>query len=371
MEIFSNYEFIKLVIPYPTLQNYGLLAVFLIIAVLTSQKANTTFLDRTQTDQLKGIAILIVVLGHLWVHVSSVRAIPVFGDYAVSLFLILSGFGLSVSQATKTISINFILRRFRKVIIPYWLITLIILVADFLLLNKSYSITDVLTTFAGINLNKNLKHIDYTRWYITLILIYYIVYFLFNRYFNKANALLSIFAFSLVFCILSVTKIFQIGAIDQIMAFPIGCLVAFYYESIWVFLNKRRVELYASLLFLLTSLVFLFPSYPSELIFKALFILIKSVNSLLFCTLLILLVGRIGKFGYMSRFLSFCGVISYEVYLIHGPILIKYNPIIKLFSPDFIVVSFTIFLSLVLIASYCIHKMLRSLVEQIVFQKIS
>jgi peptidoglycan/LPS O-acetylase OafA/YrhL len=371
IEIFSNYQLIKLDIPSPILQNIGLLTIFLIITLLTKHKTNTTFLDRTQTDQLKGIAILLVVLGHLWVHVSSIRAIPALQDYAVTLFLILSGFGLTISQTTKTINNKFIFRRFRRVIIPYWLITSLILVADFFLLNKAYSITDVMLTFAGINLSKNLKQIDYTRWYITLLLIYYMVYFLFNRYLNKAKALLGICAFSLVFCILNITKIFPLGAVDQIIAFPIGCLIAFYYETILHIFNRRIIELSVSMLFFLTSLVFLFPSQQPELYFKMLLLGMRAANSLLFCVLLIMLIRRIGDLGYSSYFLSFCGLISYEIYLIHGPLLIKYNPIIKLLAPDFILISFTLFLTLVLILSYSINKVLNPLVQKTVLQNRS
>jgi peptidoglycan/LPS O-acetylase OafA/YrhL len=337
---------------------------FMLIALLTKHKTTTTFLDRTQTDQLKGIAILLVVLGHLWVHVSSVRAIPVLGDYAVTLFLILSGFGLTISQTTKPVNSKSIIRRFQRIFFPYWLITIFILTADFFLLNKAYSITEVMMTFVGINLSKDIKQIDYTRWYITLILINYIVYFLFNRYFNKANALLGIYVFCLVFCILNITKVFPLGSIDQIVAFPIGCSIAFYYESLKHAFNKRAVELLVCILFFLTSLVFLLPNNPSEIFFKAPLIGIKAVNSLLFCILLILLIGRIGKFGYASRFLSLCGLISYEVYLIHGPLLIKYNPIIKLFSPALILVSFMFFLTLVLILSFYINKAISPLIQK-------
>ncbi len=162
---------------------------------------------------------------------------------------------------------------------------------------------------------------------------------------------------------LNFTKILQLAKIDQIIAFPIGCLIAFYYEPIANIFNARRVESLVCLLLLLTSFVFLLPPHPPDPLFKMLFIGMKAANSLLFCVSLILFVGRIGQFGYISRFLTICGLIAYEVYLIHGPLLIKYNPIIKLFSSDFIVISFTLFLSLVLILSYCIHKALRPLVK--------
>jgi len=370
METFSNYEHVKLIIPYPTLQNFGLLSIFLIITLLTRHKVDSKLLDRTQTDQLKGIAILLVVLGHLWVHVSSVRATPILGGYAVSLFFILSGFGLTISQSVKNkINSNYLLKRFRRVIIPYWLITAIILMADFLLLKKTYSFIELITTFAGFNLSRQLQQIDYTRWYITLILIYYIVYFLFNRYLDKITALLSILIFSLVLCVLKITNIFQLGAFEQIISFPVGCLIAFYYKSILNFFDKKRFELLIFFLFFLTSFVFFLPSHHPNMFIMIIFVGTKAANSLLFCFLLILLVGRIGKLGYASRFLAFCGFISYEVYLIHGPLLIKYNPVIKLFPSDYILISFTLFMSLVLILSYGINKALRPLVQKTIFQK--
>ena len=364
--LFSNYELTKLIIPYSTLQNLIILLLLIIIAGCTRKKEFSSFLDIKQTEQLKGIAILLVVVGHLWVHVSSNRAVPVLGDYAVSLFLILSGFGLSISQTKEKIKADFILRRFRRVVIPYWIVTLVIIVTDFLLLNKAYSITDVITTLAGINFSTSVKQIDYTRWFITLLLLYYLMFFIFYRFFNKAHALIGIFSFSVILCVLNITKIIQICSVESIIAFPIGCLIAFYYEPILQIFNKRRVELFVGLLLLLTCPVYLLENQNTELIVKIALYGIKMANSFLFCILLILIIGRIGKFYYVSRFLSFCGLISFEIFLIHGPLLIKYNPILKLFPPDFILVSFILLLSLVLILSYCINKALRPLVQKTV-----
>jgi peptidoglycan/LPS O-acetylase OafA/YrhL len=361
MDIFSNYQLVKLIIPFATLQNLILLLILLAIAIATRRKENTKFLDQTQTDQLRGIAILLVVVGHLWVHVSSNRAVPVLGDYGVSLFLILSGFGLVISNTKERIGRNFFAKRFSRVIVPYWLLTVILLLLDYLLLHRAYPRDDIILTFAGVNLSKELKQIDYTRWFITLLLVFYIGYFLSYRFFNKSRALLCLFILALALCLLTITKVFQLGTIDQLIAFPIGCLTANYYERVSQMFHRGKPELLAAVIFGTTTSAFFVPATKSSFIVGAVVLGFKIVNSISFCALLILLIGRVGKRGYVSYFLCFCGVISYEIYLIHGPFLIKYNPIMRLFSPDLILVSFLAFLSLAVAVSCGLHYSLRLL----------
>ena len=39
--------------------------------------------------------------------------------------------------------------------------------------------------------------------------------------------------------------------------------------------------------------------------------------------------GSLGIHGLASRFLGVCGRLSYELFLLNGPLLIKYNPLIR------------------------------------------
>ena len=48
--------------------------------------------------------------------------------------------------------------------------------------------------------------------------------------------------------------------------------------------------------------------------------------------------------------------------VIPHPTLQKYNPILKLLPPCFILISLTLFMFLLLILSYCTHKTLKILV---------
>jgi len=92
---FVNYETTKLHIVTPFLLN-SLIYVTLLLAVLvTLKKRPSSFLDFSQTEQLKGLAIFFVVIEHFWYHVCNEKGtVLVMGSYAVTLFLLLSGYGL-------------------------------------------------------------------------------------------------------------------------------------------------------------------------------------------------------------------------------------------------------------------------------------
>jgi hypothetical protein len=97
----SNYEHLKLSIPFPNINNLIIFVAILMVAAISCKNYKTYFLDKSQTNQLKGLAILLIIISHLWFHVSKNRAILMLGDYSVILFLILSGFGLTRSLCNR------------------------------------------------------------------------------------------------------------------------------------------------------------------------------------------------------------------------------------------------------------------------------
>jgi membrane-bound acyltransferase YfiQ involved in biofilm formation len=180
--MFHNYETTRLFIPNVTYNNIFIILIFLVLGLLSVKKSSTVFLDRIQTNQLKGFAIIMVVLGHLWVHVSQKQALPVYGSYSVALFLYLSGFGLTRSAYKRKLSLkDFCIRRISRVMIPYWIVTLLILFFDYVLLDKLYSAKETILTLSGLNLDRAIRDIDYSRWYITSLLVSYILFFVTNK----------------------------------------------------------------------------------------------------------------------------------------------------------------------------------------------
>jgi peptidoglycan/LPS O-acetylase OafA/YrhL len=351
-----NFEHSKLPIPYPTLQNFVILLFILGFTLLSRKRETTTFLDRTQTDQLKGIAIIFVVVGHLWVHVSEFRAYPVLGDYAVTLFLFLSGYGLSKSYTNRNFFLKeFILKRLSRVIFPYWTATIVFIFLDYKLLNKVYSEHQIILTAAGINVNQALMHIDYTRWFITLLLTYYLVFGISYNLARGKRAAMILLLFGLVIAVLRIPKLYPIGNLDQILAFPLGCLLVAYHDKTSGFIRGKwypRFTKFSMACFALLSLILTTSKGDSNYIKKIIFLILEGMSGLLFCMLLISIFSGLAKIKFTGSFLKFCGSISYEIYLIHGPFLIKFNPIMGFFPPVTIFLTFFLFLLLILGVAY-------------------
>lgn len=140
---------------------------------------------------LKGIAILFVVTGHLGV-------IPRGGAMGVSIFLALSGYGLT-RRWNKNGKDRFWKNRIKTVWFPYfvWTAFLIILCLIFHY-PKIYSMSalDYLLTLLGINSKPIL---DPTMWYIPYIfLCYSIFYFVFSCMKKRVARTIGITAFSIV-----------------------------------------------------------------------------------------------------------------------------------------------------------------------------
>jgi len=356
----DNYENVKLLIDSPDLNNVIILILLFVLSALFLKKNRTSLLDRSQTDQIKGLAVLLVVTGHLWVHVSEVQAVPVLGDYAVSIFLLFSGFGLTTSLRNKPLTIkHFFTRRLTRVMIPYWIITILILILDHSLLGRTYSSTDIFNTFLGLNFSKPVLQLDYVRWFITLLLIFYFIFFVSNYFFSGIKALFSIVVFTVLLFVLRIFEFLPFGYPYQIIVFPVGCLIAHYYEelrrTLEVFMSKWIPSLLLFGLFIAFSITALFIDKPG-VFFELSHDLIININAVFFAFLLIILFYYLGLTGYFSRFLSFCGIVSYEVYLLHGPFLIKYNPVFKLISTKLIVLSFYLYLSLILLISFLFYR---------------
>jgi peptidoglycan/LPS O-acetylase OafA/YrhL len=360
--MFSNYEIIKAPIAFPSLNNLILFVILLTIAIFTVFKNNSLFMDKSQTTQLKGIAILLIVISHLWFHVSKYRAIPMVGDYSVTLFLMLSGFGLTRSLSNRPLLLgDFISRRLKRVLLPYWLVTIIILILDYLLLQRTYSPQNIALTLAGANLNPVLRQLDYARWFITLLLIYYVFFFIANCFVKNLPAICLLFFFGVILMLFKHYGIFSLGKYNQIIAFPIGCFISYFHDNLSKLFNntnKIRFALFSiSLIMIALKVPLLLISDKATYLFKITELCVYNVNGLLFCFLMILAISVLGVYNYISNFLLFCGTISYEIYLIHGPLLIKYNIFFNLMPIYLIAMSFLIYLFFVLLLSYWFYKM--------------
>ena len=96
----------------------------------------------------------------------------------LAVFLFLSGYGLTRSHMLRKLSLlQFITRRINRVMLPYWITTVLFLILNYVLLSETYSLRLIALTTVGLNFDRATQLLDYVRWFIPLILFFYVVFF--------------------------------------------------------------------------------------------------------------------------------------------------------------------------------------------------
>lgn len=331
--LFATYETHKLVVTSPWGESVSLLCVLLLAGFFWQGRRTTTPLDPIQTCQVRGLAITLVIVGHLWVHVVGAQEAVGFGAQAVSAFLLLSGYGLRLSaRNTPPDAPTFLKRRLLRVMLPYWLATLCIFAVDYVLLGRSYSPSIAIRTLAGINLDDTTWYIDYVRWYVTFLLVAYALFFMSYRWFGEHHGLVVLFFLFSGLYLLRLKGPFPLGTYGQIFAFPLGCLFATYKERLVDLLACPRsfVGVLIATLSILAVAAWVKANNPVEYLplkrgldHAALI----AYDAAIACVLVLVFV-LLGQYDRVSTPFNYLGSISYELYLLHGPLLIKYDPIL-------------------------------------------
>jgi|SaaInlStandDraft_1057018.scaffolds.fasta_scaffold28907_1 peptidoglycan/LPS O-acetylase OafA/YrhL len=334
MYMLVNFDSYKLNVSNPDFLNICLVLLIIILSTISLTKRNRSFsfLDFSHTNQLRGIGMLLIIMGHIWYHISNSMPLFTFSGPAVSLFFILSGFGLTRSfyKNEKINFVGFILPRIKRIFIPYWITTFIIIIADIYLKGITYEINDVFLTIFGVNLKGNIISIDYVRWYVTLLLIWYIVFYFGFKMLNSYSWF-GILIFASIIFYLNETVFGLIWY--QIFSFPIGVLLGVYYNQISVLAKRLGMWVHFLLLFvmvlgLLSGKLFLEPIVESNIVLQ----LIREIEGVLFSLSLVIILYIVNNVIGEVRFLSYIGIYSYELFLLHGALFIKYNFFTNLFS---------------------------------------
>ncbi|WP_163337113.1 acyltransferase [Desulfopila sp. IMCC35008] len=362
---FRNHEAVKLTLDYPILTPliiYG--ALFALIFYPKKYTKSTSFLGREVTDQFRGLAILLVVVGHISVHTLEARQqiyFPVFGQYGVSIFFLLSGFGLARSYANRSLQLcDFFKRRLTKVMIPYWIVTIIIVITDSIFLARGYRLNDILATMLGFNSSRIVQIIDYVRWYITVLLAWYLFFVFFWKISNRKKIR--------AVCCLSTGVLLVWGNYYYLnigyafLSFPCGVWLALYYDTVhaWYLRFNRKMLLLSAVSAIMVN--YLFQSYlydRIDIFLPSVGVAFISECSWILVSLSLIVIGLL-LMPYHSLLLSNFGTYSYSIFLLHGCLMVKYDFILYrgyLFITFWIYLLFVIFLSIN--------------VEKYVFRKIS
>jgi len=326
----------------------------------------STIFDKLCTKELKGAAIILVILGHLSIdgHIFIIPNMMYGGAWGVTLFLILSGFGIAKSYLNNGVYLSTLIGRIKWFLIPYSVITLVWIIIDCLYLGQSYSVKTILLALMGINIGSS---IDASMWYISIILFWYVMFYIsFRLPLKNYIKVLLLFCFSYVIYkgyfnayLLDLSYNWQLSA----FSFPLGVSLALYSGEIKNYLHEKN---WRYLLLILAagffSISIIFIKYNS---LSIRYYIITNTSLSLF---LIILFVLLRYYNITSKFFQFVGSISYEIYLFEGVLMWKYS---LLRISDSKLISFTLYFGALILISYLYNKVTKIIKFRTLYKPIS
>ncbi len=321
-------------VPGAALQNlvfFGVLA-FALLMPWRGTDRNEGVISRSRSTELKGAGVLFVIFAHIGYYLVSDHSflfpLSTFAGTGVNLFLFLSGYGLTASALTRARPImEFYVRHVKKLYLPLWLVLVPFFVADYYFLGRWYGGAYVLRSFLGFFPHADLyADLDSPLWYVTFAVF---LYALFPIVFSRKRPWLSAIAIAaLSYAATYFTPLSDVSYLwmDHWLAFPLGMVVA-WLGDVWASFPRavRRAQesRYAR------------PAAVGLLFFAAWYLTLHAGvgTSLEQGISLITLAVVLGFFVLKKRhsaLLVWIGTYSYELYLLHWPILDRYDSLYAL-----------------------------------------
>lgn len=203
-------------------------------------------LTKNDTNFLKGIAIVLMLLHHLFYvrqelyddvllygHHNLVNEIGQFGKVCVAIFVFLSGYGLQIVDASKHFSTRqYFVHRFVKLYSNYWMIWLLFVPISVSCFGRTfdeaygnYALLKIVLDFFGLLNVFNLYGYNPTWWFYSTIIILYLIYPCLKKFIRVPLflILLGIGGYYLAF----LNSVFF-----YLLPFVLGMIFAFYHKEI-------------------------------------------------------------------------------------------------------------------------------------------
>lgn len=248
------------------------------------------------TTTLRGVAILIIIIGHVGVSGFDCRYFNPFGGIGVAMFLFLSGYGLSESYNKNGLT-KFWKKKILRIALPY------------LIWIPIYHITINLSPLGSLQYKEFIPR----YWFIEYLIILYVGFYFIFLYIKNYSLIVIVLIGVFSFCCLP--------NLQSEQSFSFVCGIAFsHYKPQLCKLDKCKLLQVASLCFIIGTMALLIKQLPQLRYYGLDSMPIKVAN--LFIKLpiglsLILLLVYLLPQG--NKTLIKMGNISYELYLVHVP----------------------------------------------------
>jgi peptidoglycan/LPS O-acetylase OafA/YrhL len=360
----------------PVLSTQIFIAIFAVALFLSiRKKKDSDLFPLSLTQELKGLAILAVVFSHVGYFLSNdhrfLFPISILAGVGVDLFLFLSGFGLCISALKKNLSIKeFYEKRLLKMFTPFWIVIIILFLLDYFILHISRSPHYIAKSLLGIFTNADLfQDVNSPFWFITPLLFYYLLFpLLFSK---KYPWLAAIIIYAVSYIILKFKLPVSWGVMNlyqmHYIAFPLGLAFASLYfqlnnlkRSVFIeniinrlkqptwFFKMLKISTYNLAMLALLYLI-CYTAYHSGVgqgPQKAQAISLITMSA-------ILLFFMMKKFEIKALYIF--GVCSFEIYLIHWPLMSRFDIFFRFF-PGWMAIP--LYLLLFILISYGLKKLM-------------
>lgn len=274
--------------------------------------------EKDSTTCINGIFVVLVFLSHFHFEIENFYKIDsvylkfqmICGQCVVCSFLFYSGYGIyeNLKKNRATHSRKLILSKFPKLLLRFDICVLLYAIAQFCIGNHS-SLKEILLSLLTI------KSLGNSNWYISYILLMYLVIWLTFRVFKNDNIALCFVTFAnIAYTILFVffdAKDSHYYVTSFVL--PLGMYFSMYKEKIEKFINKR----------IFLCFIIFFSLYVASWILKVKFVLPEytyNIVSLLFTSTLILATYKI---QINNKILLLLGKNVFQIYILqHLPMMI-------------------------------------------------
>ncbi|PUE63824.1 acyltransferase family protein [Arcobacter caeni] len=326
--------------------NLIVIAVLIAVVLFTFKRAkHTDLFPISVTQELKGLGILTVVFAHfaymLVTNADFLFPLSIIAGVGVDLFLFMSGYGLTVGMLKKPLPIfEFYKRRVIKIFIPFWVALILIFAANAIFLDIHYTVPYMIQSLLGwFPTAEGFDDVNSPFWYITWMMMFYV---LFPLVFSTKRPWLSAIILAVIATLIGVYNPLNMGDnwLHRLhtVAFSLGIVFAWvlfetkdkenkFVVHLKEFRNKAKFMPYVVIALMLGVVVYMslhttanhWPTLTA-ILGKGYFVDQLTSIILMFAFIVIF---SLKKFD--NKFLSIYGLYSFEVYLIHWPLIGRYD----------------------------------------------
>ncbi len=327
--------------------NIVVICVLVAIFLLTLRKSqHTDLFPVSVTQELKGLGILTVVFAHfaymLVTNADFLFPLSIIAGVGVDLFLFMSGYGLTVGMMKRPLPIlEFYKKRVIKIFIPFWVAIILIFAANAIFLDITYTVPYMIQSLLGwFPTARGFDDVNSPFWYITWMMMFYI---LFPLVFSTKRPWLSALILSVIATLIGMYNPLEMGDnwLHRLhtVAFSLGIVFAWLLfetkdkeNKLVTTLKKFRNESGGIARVLLIGAMLAVVVYMSlhttanhwptltSLFGHGYFVDQFTSIVIMFAFIIIFSLKKLD-----NKFLAIFGLYSFEVYLIHWPLMARYD----------------------------------------------